>query len=50
MSNLPKNIQEQLGFDIFNAVREELGPSTAITESTRSISLSAQPSLIAVIR
>ena len=37
MSNLPKNIQEQLGFDIFNAVREELGPSTAITESTRDI-------------
>lgn len=37
MSNVPKNFQEQLGFDIFNAVREELGPSTAITESTREI-------------
>lgn len=37
MSNLPKNYQEQLGFDIFNAVREEMGPTTAITESTREI-------------
>jgi len=38
MSNVPKNfIQEQLGFDIFNAVREEMGPNTAITESTREV-------------
>lgn len=37
MSNVPKNLQEQLGFDIFNAVREEMGPTTAITESTREI-------------
>ncbi|WP_342051319.1 MULTISPECIES: replication initiation protein [unclassified Cupriavidus] len=37
MSNVPKNFQEQLGFDIFNAVREELGPNTAITESSREI-------------
>ncbi|WP_432263431.1 replication initiation protein [Cupriavidus sp. TMH.W2] len=37
MSNVPKNIQEQLGFDIFNSVREEMGPNTAITESAREI-------------
>lgn len=37
MSNIVKNIPEQLGFDIFTAVREELGPNTAITESTREI-------------
>ncbi|AOZ04281.1 plasmid replication protein (plasmid) [Cupriavidus sp. USMAHM13] len=37
MSNVTKDIQEQLGFDIFNAVREELGPSTSITESSREI-------------
>ena len=36
-NDVAKNIQEQLGFDIFNAVREELGPTTAITESTREI-------------
>lgn len=36
-NDVAKNIQEQLGFDIFNAVREELGPTTAITESTRDI-------------
>lgn len=37
MSNVPKNIQEQLGFDIFNSVREELGSDVSITESTREI-------------
>ncbi|QYY33551.1 replication initiation protein (plasmid) [Cupriavidus pinatubonensis] len=48
MSNLPKNIPEQLGFDLFNAVREELGPGTSITESTREIGYSKSNVLVDV--
>jgi len=37
MADVPRNLQEQLGFDIFNAVRGEMGAATPITESSREI-------------